>query len=74
MQNRFYFSYEMPTIWSSEVNQATLEQVKVVEKDYDYMPSIFLKTETMCTKLVPETVNYKSFTSKFIWNYLNLYH
>ena len=31
----------MPTIWSSEVNQAILEQVKVVEKDYDYMPSIF---------------------------------
>ena len=41
MQNRFYFSYEMPTIWSLEVNQAILEQVKVVEKDYDYMPSIF---------------------------------
>ena len=31
----------MPTIWSLEVNQAILEQVKVVEKDYDYMPSIF---------------------------------
>ena len=41
MQNRFYFLYEMPTLWSSEVNQAILEQVKVAEKDYDYMPLIF---------------------------------
>ena len=41
MQNRFYFLYEMPTLWSSEVNQAILEQVKVAEKDYDYMPSTF---------------------------------
>ena len=27
----------------------------------------------MYTKLVPETVNYISFTSKFIWNYLCLF-
>ena len=41
MQNRFHFLHEMPTLWSSEVNQAILEQVKVAEKDYDYMPLIF---------------------------------
>ena len=27
----FIFLYEMPTLWSSEVNEAILEQVKVAE-------------------------------------------
>ena len=31
MQNNFHFLYEMPTLYSSEVNEAIREQVKVVE-------------------------------------------
>ena len=31
MQNSLYFLYEMSTLWSSEVNEAILEQVKVAE-------------------------------------------
>ena len=31
MQNSFYFLYDMPTLWSSEGNEAFLEQVKVAE-------------------------------------------
>ena len=31
MQSSFYFLYEMPTLWSSEINEAILEQVKLSE-------------------------------------------
>ena len=63
----------MPTLWSSEVNNTILEQVKVVEWDYVYMLQSFKKKKTMYTKLVPETVHYAIFTSNFIWNDLYLF-
>ena len=31
MQNSIYFSDKIPTLWSSEVNKAILQQAKVVE-------------------------------------------
>ena len=31
MQISFFFSYEIPTLWSSENNEAILEKVKVAE-------------------------------------------
>ena len=34
--------------------------------------SIFYETKTAKTKLVPETVDHISFSSKFIWNHLYL--
>ena len=63
MQNSFYFLYDMPTLWSSEVNEAFLEQVKVAEQDYDYIMLQFFKKEKLCTQ--------NKFT--FIWNYYFLY-
>ena len=38
----------MPTLWSLKVNKAILEQVKLVEKDYDYMLQFF-KKQKLCT-------------------------
>ena len=73
MQNSFYFLCEMPTLWISGINEAILEQVKVEEQDYDYMLQFFKKLKLCTQNLVPETVNYISFTSKFIWNHLYLF-
>ena len=39
----------MPTLWSSEVNDAILEQVKMEEWDYDYMLQFFKKLK-LCTE------------------------
>ena len=59
----------MPTLWSCEVNnnKVILEQVKVAEHDYDYMLQFFKETKTISTYI-------RSFTSKFIWNHLSIYH
>ena len=35
MQISSFFSYETATLWSSEINEAILEKVKVAEWDYD---------------------------------------
>ena len=43
MQKNIYLFYKMSTRWSSEVNKAILEQVKVVEYNYDYMLQFFKK-------------------------------
>ena len=58
-----------------QYNKVILEQVKVAEYDYDYMLQFFKEAKTMYTKLGPEAVPYiRSFTSKFIWNHLSIYH
>ena len=57
-----------------QYNKVIPEHFKVAEYDYDYMLLFFKETKTMYTKLVPETVPYIGFTSKFIWNHLSFYH
>ena len=47
--------YKIPTLWSSEVNKAILEQVKWRNR-LVIICSNCLRKKTMCTKLIPEIV------------------
>ena len=57
LEKNIYFWHKMPTHWSSEVDKAILEQVKV-EVELQLVASTFEKAETKQAKLLPETVHY----------------
>ena len=49
MHNSIYLFCKIPTVWSSDVNKAILEQVIVAEYNYYYMLQ-FLKKQHLCTQ------------------------
>ena len=55
MQKSIYLFHKLPTLWSSEVNKAILEQVKVVEEEILEINScIFtLKSFSCCNSVMP---------------------
>ena len=65
-----FFSYEMAPLWSSEINEAILEKVKVAEWDYIKC----LNFLTIYTKLVPETVSYIHYAIKiYLESFVSIY-
>ena len=82
----FIFLYKIPTLCSSWVNKAILEQVKAVVQDYDYMVQFFKKQKLCKQNLVQkeciiwildqnlfEIISIYLSLVSLIWNHLQKY-